>query len=221
MHSQLRRLALVLAVALACAGFVACGDDDSADDPEAGAQTTESPSDETTATSAASGTAVTGSGNDEVDAWAGAVCGSVGTWLTGINEKGTQLGTDVQGVASLEDGRELIVTFMEDVVVLTDGMLGSVEAAGAPDVERGAELAADLLTALESVKSTFEGAVVEAQNLPTDDPDTFSAAATELGNSITSSQGDFQAQFDALQQEYDSPELNAAFATVPECAQLG
>lgn len=224
MHSQLRRLALVLAV-LAGAGLAACGGDDSssADDSGTGAETTAGPTDETSApaTSGASDTAVTGSGNDQVDAWAGAVCGSVGSWLTGINEKGTQLGTDVQGVASLEDGRALLVTFMEDVVVLTDGMLGSVEAAGAPDVDRGDELAADLLTALESVKTTFEGAVVEAQNLPVDDPDAFSAAASELGNSITSSQGDFQAQFDALQQEYDSPELNAAFGTVPECAQLG
>ena len=152
---------------------------------------------------------------------AGAVCGAVGSWLTGINELGAQLGTDVQGIADLDEGRDLLVTFMEDVVGLTDDMLGSVEDAGAPDIERGDELAADLLAALEPVKATFEDAVVEAQNLPTDDPATFSAAATELGNSITGSQGEFQAQFDALQQEYDSPEINVAFETVPACAQVG
>ena len=100
-------------------------------------------------------------------------------------------------------------------------MLGSVEDAGAPDIERGDELAADLLAALQPVKTTFEEAVVEAQTLPTDDPETFSAAATELGNSITGSQGDFQTQFNALQQEYDSPEINAAFETVPACAEVG
>jgi hypothetical protein len=154
-------------------------------------------------------------------AWAGSVCGPVGSWLTGINDLGAQLSTDVQGIADLEEGRDLLVTFMEDVVGLTDDMLGSVEDAGAPDIERGDELAADLLTALEPVKATFEDAVVEAQNLPTDDADTFSAAATELGNSITGSQGEFQAQFDALQQEYDSPEINEAFETVPACAQVG
>ena len=106
-----------------------------------------------------------------MDAWAGAVCGAVGSWLTGINELGAQLGTDVQGIADLDEGRDLLVTFMEDVVGLTDDMLGSVEDAGAPDIERGDELAADLLAALEPVKATFEDAVVEAQNLPTDDPD--------------------------------------------------
>ncbi len=149
------------------------------------------------------------------------MCGAVGSWLTGINDLGTQLSTDVQGIADLEEGRDLLVTFMQDVVGLTDDMLGSVEGAGAPDVERGDELAADLLAALQPVKTTFEDAVVEAQNLPTDDPETFSAAATELGNAITGSQGEFQAEFDALQQEYDSPEINEAFETVPACAEVG
>jgi hypothetical protein len=222
MHSHLRRLALVLAVTVAGVGFAACGDDDSSSDSSA--DTTEASDGSGSADTSASGsteTAPSGSGNDQVDAWASQVCGSVGTWLTGINDRGAQLNTDVQSVADLGAGRDLLVTFMEDVVGLTDAMLSSVEAAGAPDVENGDQLAADLLAALQPVKTTFEGAVVEAQNLPIDDPNTFSAAATELGNSITNSQGDFQAAFDALQAEYDSPELNQAFATVPECAQLG
>ncbi len=229
MQLQLRRVALVLAVTVSGIGFAACGGDDSSSsdttssDPSS--DTTEASSDDTSsaATSAASteSTEGSGSGNDQVDAWAGEVCGAVGSWLTGINDLGAQLGTDVQGMADLEEGRDLLVTFMEDVVGLTDAMLGSVEGAGAPDIERGDELAADLLAALQPVKTTFEEAVVEAQNLPTDDPETFSAAATELGNSITGSQGEFQTQFDALQEEYDSPEINAAFESVPACADVG
>jgi hypothetical protein len=228
MQPPLHRVALALAVTVAGVGFAACGGDDSSssDTTEASSSdTTEASSDDTSSaeTSGAStdSTESSGSGNDQVDAWAGAVCGAVGSWLTGINDLGAQLSTDVQGIADLEEGRDLLVTFMEDVVGLTDDMLGSVEDAGAPDIERGDELAADLVAALEPVKTTFEDAVVEAQNLPTDDADTFSAAATELGNSITGSQGEFQAQFDALQQEYDSPEINAAFETVPACAQVG
>jgi hypothetical protein len=225
MHPHLRRLAVAVAVTFAGVGIVACGGDDSSSDTtEAASQDTGS-AETSSSGSADSGSAdttqSTGSGNDQVDAWAEAVCGAVGTWLTGINEKGAQLGTDVQGVADLEEGRGLLVTFMEDVVDLTDVMLGSVEDAGAPDIENGDQLAADLLAALEPVKTTFEDAVVEAQNLPTDDPEAFGAAATSLGNSITASQGEFQTAFDALQEQYDDPTLNAAFATVPACAQLG
>lgn len=227
MQPHLHRVALALAVTVAGVGFAACGGDDSSSDTTeaSSSDTTEASSDDTssaeTSGDSTASTESSGSGNDQVDEWAGAVCGAVGSWLTGINDLGTQLGTDVQGIADLNEGRDLLVTFMEDVVGLTDDMLGSVEDAGAPDIERGDELAADLLAALQPVKTTFEEAVVEAQTLPTDDPETFSAAATELGNSITGSQGDFQTQFNALQQEYDSPEINAAFETVPACAEVG
>ena len=227
MQPHLHRVALALAVTVAGVGFAACGGDDSSSDTTeaSSSDTTEASSDDTgsaeTSGASTDSTESSSSGHDQVDEWAGAVCGAVGSWLTGINDLGTQLGTDVQGIADLNEGRDLLVTFMEDVVGLTDDMLGSVEDAGAPDIERGDELAADLLAALQPVKTTFEEAVVEAQTLPTDDPETFSAAATELGNSITGSQGDFQTQFNALQQEYDSPEINAAFETVPACAEVG
>ena len=162
-----------------------------------------------------------GSGNDQVDAWAGEVCGAVGSWLTGINELGAQLGTDVQGIADLEEGRDLLVTFMEDVVGLTDDMLGSVEGAGAPDIERGDELAADLLAALQPVKTTFEEAVVEAQNLPTDDPRRSPPRRPSSATRSRARRGSSRRSSMRLQEEYDSPEINAAFESVPACADVG
>ena len=110
---------------------------------------------------------------------------------------------------------------MQDAVALTDTMIGSVRAAGAPAVANGKQLSADLVDALSPVKQTFEGAVTKAQQLPTGDPEAFSQAATELGNEITNSQGSFTASFDALQRKYNDPNLNNAFKTVPACAKLG
>ena len=160
-------------------------------------------------------------GDVPIETWAGGVCGAVNTWLAGINAKGTKLNQDVQGVSDLGAGRDLLVKFMQDAVTLTDTMISAVQAAGAPAVASGQQLSADLVQALSPVKQTFEGAVTKAQQLPTNDPQAFSQAASELGTEITNSQGSFTASFDALQTKYNDPALNDAFKTVPACAKLG
>ena len=220
------RFALAALLALGLLGFAACGGDDSGSAATTGsgssATTATASSDTEAASTSAASTSAPSSGDAvSVESWAGGVCGSVETWLRGINQKGTQLGQDVQGVSDLTKGRDLLVQFMEDAVALTDTMIEGVEAAGAPDIENGDQLATDLVAALQPVKDTFSTAVDKAKALPTDDPEAFSAAATQLGQEITDSQTEFSASFDQLQATYDDPALNTAFDTVPECAQLG
>ena len=109
------------------------------------------------------------------------MCGAVNTWLAGINANGTKLNQDVQGVSDLGAGRDLLVKFMQDAVTLTDTMISAVQAAGAPAVASGQQLSADLVQALSPVKQTFEGAVTKAQQLPTNDPQAFSAQIVGSG----------------------------------------
>lgn len=219
------RLGLAAVLALGSLGFVACGGDDSGSAATTGSgssASTAASSGSSSGTEAASTSAAASNGDAvAVETWAGGVCGSVEEWLRGINQKGTQLGQDVQGVSDLTKGRDLLVQFMEDAVSLTDTMIQGVEDSGAPDIENGEQLSADLVDALQPVRDTFSSAVDTAQALPTDDPDAFSQAATQLGQEITDSQTAFSASFDELQAKYDDPALNSAFDTVPECAQLG
>ncbi len=212
------RFALAAVLVLGMVGVAACSSDDSGSSSGTTAASESSGS-------AASSDAPASSGEIpadgvEVEAWAGSVCGAVGTWLDGINAKGDQLSTDVQGVTELTAGRDLLVQFMEDAVSLTDAMLSSVQSAGAPAVENGEQLSADLVAALNPVKTTFESALEQAKTLPTDDPEAFGTAADQLGQEITNSQSGFAASFDALQQKYDDPALNQAFADVPACSAL-
>ncbi len=171
MSSMRPRFALAAVLALGSLGFAACGGDDSGSSATTGgggSAATTAPSSTGSgapSSSGASGDAVA------VETWAGSVCGSVDTWLQGINAKGTQLSQDVQGVSDLNKGRDLLVQFMEDAVSLTDEMLSSVEAAGSPDIENGDQLAADLLAALQPVEDTFSQAVDKAKALPDRRPD--------------------------------------------------
>jgi len=222
-------LALALVLTVGSIGLAACGGgDDSSSAATTGSPVTDGAS--TSGSASTSGGASTSRnaptvngplGDVPIETWAGGVCGAVNTWLAGINANGTKLNQDVQGISDLGAGRDLLVKFMQDAVALTDTMIGSVRAAGAPAVANGKQLSADLVDALSPVKQTFEGAVTKAQQLPTGDPEAFSQAATELGNEITNSQGSFTASFDALQRKYNDPKLNNAFKTVPACAKLG
>ena len=219
--SRLRpRLALAAVLALGTVGFVACGggDDSGKSAPSTGGGSTESSAPD----ASSSGSTGTSSGNGvEIEAWAGEVCGAVGTWLDGINASNTKLNEDVQGLTDLNQIRDVLVGFLNDSVSLTDDMINGVKAAGAPNVKNGEQLSADLVAALSPVKDTFEKAANDAKSLPTNDPTAFSQAATKLGQSITDSQSEFSSSFDALQEKYDDPALNTAFDQVPACAQLG
>ncbi|HMK12026.1 MAG TPA: hypothetical protein VK461_10625 [Acidimicrobiales bacterium] len=219
--SRLRpRLALAAVLALGTVGFVACGggDDSGKSAPSTGGGSTESSGPD----ASSSGSTGTSSGNGvEIEAWAGEVCGAVGTWLDGINASNTKLNEDVQGLTDLNQIRDVLVGFLNDSVSLTDDMINGVKAAGAPNVKNGEQLSADLVAALSPVKDTFEKAANDAKSLPTNDPTAFSQAATKLGQSITDSQSEFSSSFDALQEKYDDPALNTAFDQVPACAQLG
>jgi hypothetical protein len=209
------RLALVFVLGVGSIGLVACGGgDDSSSSASA-------PGTGGAATSGGAPTSGGPVGDVPVETWAGGVCGAVNTWLAGINANGTKLNQDVQGISDLGAGRDLLVKFMQDAVTLTDTMISAVQAVGAPAVASGQQLSADLVQALSPVKQTFEGAVTKAQQLPTNDPQAFSQAASQLGTEITNSQGSFTASFDALQTKYNDPALNDAFKTVPACAKLG
>jgi hypothetical protein len=99
-------------------------------------------------------------------------------------------------------------------------MIKGIEDAGAPAIENGEDLSTDLVAALQPVEDTFSAAVEKAKALPTNDPNSFSEAAQQLGQEITDSQTEFSASFDQLQAKYDDASLNDAFNNVSACQEL-
>ena len=166
------RLVLTLVLGVGSIGLAACGggDDSSSSAATSGAAGSSAPGSAGVATSGGAPTSAGPVGDVPIETWAGGVCGAVNTWLGGINANGTKLNQDVQGISDLGAGRDLLVRFMQDAVALTDTMISSVQAAGAPAVANGQQLSADLVQALSPVKQTFESAVTKAQQLPTNDP---------------------------------------------------
>jgi hypothetical protein len=128
----------------------------------------------------------TGAPEDSVAAaeWADEVCTSVGAWQSDVEASRGNLQAALTDVASVEDARNELTTFLTDVVEQTDELLADVEAAGTPAVEAGDEVRDTLQTSLTQVRETFEEARADAEALSTDDPGAFVSGAQELATSI-------------------------------------
>ncbi len=153
--------------------------------------------------------------------WAGGVCGTILSWEDELKKLATDLQTQIRGVGrDLTAARARLVDFMVQVVASTDRLLAGVEAAGAPAVQKGEQIASDFREGLVHVRQVFEEARVTAENLAVDDPKAFTAGADELSRKIRDAGDRIRQQFQELDSAYDVPELDRAFAAAPACRQV-
>lgn len=159
-------------------------------------------------------------GDADPEEWATAVCGAMTGWLHQIQDLGTQLGTDVGQASGPEEAKGLLVTFLGDAVTATDDLIGEIKDADAPDVKDGEAVAAALKVGLNRARTIFDDARQQAEQIPTDDPDAFQAAVTEIQSSIEEGSTELGDTFDRLSKEFDVPELDRAFNELPACKEL-
>jgi hypothetical protein len=150
------------------------------------------------------GTQATGVPPEE---WAGDVCTAVGSWLDDFIARSSELESDAQGIASLEDGRTLLTNFLEFTVDRTDELLAEVEGAGQPDVDEGEAIARDFRANVLPLREALVDALERAKNLPVDDPAEFERGATQIGESIETAGADVESAFDDLSSKYESVEF--------------
>lgn len=149
--------------------------------------------------------------------WATDVCGALSTWLEDLQSRQTQVTSDLEGVTDLNEVRGVLVDFLDDAVSETDTMIGEVEAAGTPDVDRGTELQQDFVTGIGQAKTAFEEAKTTAEELPTDDQAEFAQGTSEIEEQLNTQSQAIEEAFDELDREYDVPELDEAFDEEPAC----
>jgi len=177
----------------------------------------------------ASGCGGSGSSNGSAQAgsttppkqWADQVCGALVTWETSLAARTQTFTTSIAASSSVPDARTKLISYLTDATSLTDRMLGKIDAAGAPDVDKGSQLATDFRAALARTRTVFASAKQQAQALPTTLPRSeFGSRVQRLGSKIESQGNALDSAFTELDKRYDVPELDSAFQSEPACKRI-
>jgi hypothetical protein len=157
-------------------------------------------------------------GGETVDAatYTADICTTIGDWLGAIQAGAEEAGQLDPG-ASPEEGKEVLTSYIDDSLAETTTARDALADAGVPDVEGGAETADGLVAAFDGAVDIFEQASSDAADLPTDSPQAFQEAATELG---TSTQQSLEEVGSGLQDLEESEALSTAAEDSQECQDL-
>lgn len=155
-------------------------------------------------------------GSDTVSArdYATDVCGAVKQYTDSIQDRVSEIQSNAP--ENPEEGKEVLTTFMDDMISDTDTLISDVEEAGVPDVDDGEQIADEVQSALEQVKSILEDARSQIDDLPTDDPQAFAEGTQELGTSLQESGEEVQSGLEGLQ----SAELEEASQDIEACQEI-
>jgi hypothetical protein len=113
------------------------------------------------------------------ESWAADVCGAMKSWVSGIQQKTTEL-TESFTSGSPEEGKEVLVGLFEEMSAQTGDLITAVEEAGVPDVEGGEEVSEDFVAAFTEAQDILDSAQGDIEALPSD-PQGFQEGAAELG----------------------------------------
>ena len=144
-------------------------------------------------------------------------CGAMVDWQTSIQELSTDFRENVflSDMEPLEK-KEQLGLYLDELHSLTEAFIGSVEGAGTPDVEGGAEVADQFLEGFRQLTGAIEEVQAQVPDLPTDSQESFEAAGQALVSQIQTS---FQAIGDSLTQVQSQP-IDEAFAEEEACSQI-
>jgi len=201
MPARTIRTSIVVTVAAAVA-LTACGGGVSGTT----ATTTAAPT-----TSAAAGSGLNATG------YTSGVCQAMTAWVNDLQAGSTAIATQVAGASSLDEAKQDFVSYADEQVQRTQDLITSIDELGAPDVDQGAEAHQAIMDLLGQVKSVFEGAKTDAEQLPTTDLNSFLDGVTKLTDNITSGMSDIGDPFAGL----SAPELEQAGNENPDCQTLG
>lgn len=196
---ETRWLRLVAVAMLAALAFSACGGGDDGEDgnSEGNGEATEQVSTE--------------------DYVAG-LCSSMVDWQNKSQELSSTLQQEVQADPSMSmpDRKERIATYLENLKTETETFISSVEDAGEPDVEGGADVADTLLSGFRELITVIEQGQEQVAQLPTDDAETFRTQTDLIGDSLEAGFNQVAAGF----QQMGGTPIDAAIKEEESCQQI-
>jgi hypothetical protein len=155
-----------------------------------------------------------GSSQASPSAYVKSVCSSVGGWLASVKARGAQLNTIK--TASPAQGRQELQGFFAGVIADTDKALAAIKAAGVPKVSNGQQVASAFQNVFTQFKTVMTQSEAQVNQLPTNSPTAFKAAADRIAATIRQSLSGLASGLSALR----TPELQKAAAQTPACQSL-
>lgn len=157
-----------------------------------------------------------GGGGGDVSAadYVNDVCASLSDLGSAIEEGQGEL----QGALTTpEEGRRVIIDFLDGAAASAEGALSSIEGAGVPDVEDGQQAADAIAAAIDETQRTFEDARSEAEDISTGSEAAFATDAQEIAGAIEESSEQIQ---ESLTEVGDHEELADAAEDADACQEL-
>ena len=146
--------------------------------------------------------------------WMTTLCGALVKWQ-GVMTDLPPLPRD-----DLVAAKNVLTGLLETAVGATDELIRTMQAAGAPDVENGPELAQGYQTALTSIRDSLDTARTRAQALDPAKPEEFGAGLTTIVTELEAATTALGRTFDENYRRYKSEELDDAAKEVEECNDL-
>jgi hypothetical protein len=157
----------------------------------------------------------------DVDAhkWATTVCGQISSWEKALERRSKRF-TSSLGGKDLAQLKSAFVGFLDDAVGLSDTMIGRVDAAGTPDVPRGAAIQGALRGGLATLRRIFAKARADAARLPATSAKRLGLGMETIGRTIERQASSLGTTFDKLDKRYPSKELDRAWNQSAACRSL-
>ncbi|MCU1369170.1 MAG: hypothetical protein JWO77_364 [Ilumatobacteraceae bacterium] len=200
----MRKTLSIVAVAAAITLLGACGASGGSDASDTKATTTVAEKEAATTTT----TEAEPAGDTvEVAEWADSFCGTFSTWLSEIEDASNRVGTDITP-GDVEGAKTAIADLFGTASTATQTLIGDLESAGAPDIEDGDQLVADLVEKFEAFDAAAQDAKADSEALSTDDATAFQADAEELTTRFQDEVNTVADSFGEIDTKYPSQELN-------------
>lgn len=145
--------------------------------------------------------------------WAETVCGSARQWLDDSQARMGEL-QQTEPPATPEEARDLTVDLIGDMADRGEQMMSEIEAAGAPDVDRGDEAQEAFVTFMQEIVDAVDAARDELEAM---EPQNRRQFAQEVQAIMTRMQERIDAVDEERLDEVSDPELDQVVEEVPDC----
>jgi hypothetical protein len=145
--------------------------------------------------------------------WARSVCAAVVPWTAEVERLQGEARRRISAKSDVEQSKAELVRLFGAMELASDSAVQRVKGAGVPEVRDGGRIAAQFVRALVAARDSFGAGMSAVQRLPTVDEAAFHDGVVAAGHTMSRENGTASQAFASV----SSPELDDAFAEIPEC----